>query len=199
MRQLLRAGVIGLLLVFGIPAAVLLLAHAGVIRMPSDPYLRSVTEVAPANAVQDYAHVLGRADTVEAPRNVVARSAIEEAAAQLPGHIEGVERDWSFYRVSQSGFRYPLRTTDARATVRVACADCDDNIESALWISARVSSLEDGRAHVVVGWVLTRTRRTLYDRNGAETGGSATDTGRLAVTLAEAGGRWRAVSIQPQR
>ena len=198
MRQLLRASVIGLLLVFGIPAAVLLLAHAGVIHMPSDPYQRSVTEVARANAVQDYAHVLGRPDTVDAPRNVVARSAIVEAAAQLPGHAEGVERKWSFYRVTRTGFRYPV-ASDAYATSRLACDGCeDDERERTVRVSARVTTLMETRAHVLIGWSVPRVERPVYSSRG-ELINPPRDTGKLMVTLDLVGDTWRAVSIEPQR
>lgn len=202
MRLLLRAGVFGLVLVFGIPAAALLLAHLGLIGMPQDAYVSSVTEISPATSVEylwpihpsrDYARVLGPPDTLDTPRTVIARAAIREAAAHLPGHQEGVDRNWTFYRVSHPGFTYGARTATLRATAPVGCDGCAGEPEQ-VWVSARVVWVRSNRAEVAIDWALGPERRPIV-RSRAKPGVD-TERGKITITLELAADAWRATQIE---
>jgi hypothetical protein len=193
MRHLLRVTIVGLALVFGLPAAALLLAHLGVIRMPRDAYLSPVTDMAPAT-VEDYARVLAPLDEVDTPPMIAARAAITEASAHLPGYHDGLDRDWTFHRVSRTLLTY-RHTSHAHASARVVCDSCGSARESRLLVSAHVVSLQPERAHVDVAWVLTAERP--FGPSAARQTTFITGRGRLRVTLERAAGEWRAVRLEP--
>jgi hypothetical protein len=198
MRRLLRASVLALTLLFGIPAAALLLAHLGLIALPKDAYLSSVTEISRPKSDDHQAHVIERLDTLGAPRAAVARAAIIAAAAHFPGHQEGVDRDWEFYRVSRAGFPSDW-TTDAQANGRARCDGCSGAREAVVMVSARVVSLRADRAEVAVDWKLASNRHRSFARSGTEQAVANHDHGSLRITLELVADQWHALQIEPRQ
>lgn len=207
MRQLLRAIVFALTILFGIPAAALLVARLGFVALPPDTYLRPVTEISPDSSdvvdarvlePPDAPDVLDVPDVPDAARTVIARVAVIEAAAHLPGHQQGVDRDWAFHRGSPRGSA-PGATTDVRGSARVRCDGCGAQGEERLWVSARVVGLRADRAEVAVTWTRAPERRRTYRRPDGSSAVVVHDRGRIYVTLELAGGEWRALHIAPQQ
>jgi hypothetical protein len=185
-----RLTVLTCALLFGLPAAALLLAHMGFIALPADAYLSSVSTTS-APVASSSAQVLTRYELDgTSPRTAPARAAIMAANELLPGHERGLNRYWTFHR---NGSRRNV-TNDLVASTTV-CDGCASGAQI-LFVSANVDRIHEDIADVVLHWSLHSTQRVYDNRGRLISAGKVEDSGEIMMRLQFGHGRWRAVPIE---